>query len=64
MPAAVRKTIITCAVTGAVHSPTMSEHLPITPQEIADFTTWLISLIVASSKLRFSSRQSTEFLEV
>ena len=36
MPAAVRKTIITCAVTGAVHTPTMSEYLPITPQEIAE----------------------------
>ena len=31
-----RKVIITCAVTGAIHTPTMSEHLPITPQEIAD----------------------------
>jgi len=31
-----RKVIITCAVTGAIHTPTMSEYLPITPQEIAD----------------------------
>lgn len=31
-----RKTIITCAVTGAVHTPSMSEYLPITPAEIAD----------------------------
>ncbi|GAB5376498.1 MAG: 3-keto-5-aminohexanoate cleavage protein [Acuticoccus sp.] len=29
------KVIITCAVTGAVHTPTMSEALPITPEEIA-----------------------------
>jgi len=29
------KVIITCAVTGAIHTPTMSEHLPITPDEIA-----------------------------
>ena len=28
--------IITCAVTGAIHSPTMSEYLPITPNEIAE----------------------------
>ena len=28
------KAIITCAVTGAVHTPTMSAALPITPQEI------------------------------
>jgi uncharacterized protein (DUF849 family) len=27
--------IITCAVTGSVHSPSFSEHLPITPAEIA-----------------------------
>jgi len=31
-----KKVIITCAVTGAIHTPTMSPHLPITPQEIAD----------------------------
>jgi uncharacterized protein (DUF849 family) len=30
-----RKVIITCAVTGAIHTPTMSPHLPITPDEIA-----------------------------
>ena len=27
--------IITCAVTGGIHTPTMSPHLPITPDEIA-----------------------------
>lgn len=31
-----RKVIITCAVTGAIHTPSMSPHLPITPSEIAD----------------------------
>jgi uncharacterized protein (DUF849 family) len=30
------KVIITCAVTGSIHTPTMSPHLPITSQEIAD----------------------------
>jgi uncharacterized protein (DUF849 family) len=29
------KVIISCAVTGAIHVPTMSPHLPITPDEIA-----------------------------
>ena len=29
------KVIITCAITGSVHTPTMSPHLPITPNEIA-----------------------------
>jgi 3,5-dioxohexanoate:acetyl-CoA acetone transferase len=30
------KVIITCAVTGSIHTPTMSPHLPITSEEIAD----------------------------
>ncbi|MEM1421590.1 MAG: 3-keto-5-aminohexanoate cleavage protein [Pseudomonadota bacterium] len=30
-----RKAIITCAVTGAIHTPSMSPHLPATPDEIA-----------------------------
>src|SRR5438309_1454940 len=30
------KVVITCAVTGSIHTPTMSPHLPITAQEIAD----------------------------
>ena len=30
------KVIITCAVTGSIHTPTMSPHFPITPDEIAD----------------------------
>jgi uncharacterized protein (DUF849 family) len=30
------KVIITCAVTGSIHTPTMSEYLPITPNEIAE----------------------------
>lgn len=31
-----RKVIITCAVTGSVHTPSMSEHLPLTPEQIRD----------------------------
>ena len=31
-----KKVIITCAVTGAIHTPSMSPHLPITAEEIAD----------------------------
>ena len=31
-----RKIIITCAVTGSVHTPSMSPHLPVTPDQIAD----------------------------
>jgi len=31
-----RKVIINCAVTGAIHVPSQSDYLPITPQQIAD----------------------------
>ena len=31
-----RKVIVTCAVTGSIHTPSMSPHLPVTPKEIAD----------------------------
>jgi len=30
-----KSVIITCAVTGGIHTPTMSPHLPVTPQQIA-----------------------------
>lgn len=30
------KRIVTCAITGGIHSPTMSRYLPITPDQIAD----------------------------
>ena len=30
-----RKVVVTCAVTGSVHTPSMSPHLPITPDQIA-----------------------------
>jgi uncharacterized protein (DUF849 family) len=33
---AMTKVIITCAVTGAIHTPSMSDYLPITPKEIAE----------------------------
>ena len=31
-----QKVIVTCAVTGSIHTPSMSPHLPVTPQEIAE----------------------------
>ena len=36
MAAQRRKIIITCAITGSIHTPSMSPHLPITSQEITD----------------------------
>jgi len=35
MAAKGRKAIITCAVTGSIHTPSMSPHLPVTPDEVA-----------------------------
>ena len=31
-----QKVIITCAVTGSIHTPSMSPYLPVTADEIAD----------------------------
>lgn len=31
-----KKVIISCAVTGAIHTPSMSPHLPVTPEQIAE----------------------------
>ena len=31
-----RSVIVTCAITGAIHTPTMTPHLPITPAQIAE----------------------------
>ncbi|MSO96146.1 MAG: 3-keto-5-aminohexanoate cleavage protein [Thermoleophilia bacterium] len=36
MAAPQKSVVISCAVTGAIHTPTMSPYLPITPAEIAD----------------------------
>ena len=30
------KVVITCAITGGIHTPTMTPHLPITPDEITN----------------------------
>ena len=35
MAKAPRKVIVTCAVTGGIHTPSMSPHLPVTPDRIA-----------------------------
>src|SRR5271166_2483679 len=31
-----RKVIVTCAITGSIHTPSMSPHLPVTAEEIAE----------------------------
>ena len=36
MPRKMDKVIITCAVTGGIHTPTMSDALPVTPDAIAE----------------------------
>ena len=30
------KVIISCAITGSIHTPSMSPHLPVTPDQIAE----------------------------
>jgi len=35
-PVSSRKVIISCAVTGSIHTPSMSPHLPVTAAEIAE----------------------------
>lgn len=35
-PKSPRSVVITCAVTGSIHTPSMSPHLPVTAQEIAE----------------------------
>lgn len=32
----VKPVILTCAVTGAIHTPSMSPHLPVTPEQIIE----------------------------
>ncbi|QIL74128.1 3-keto-5-aminohexanoate cleavage protein (plasmid) [Diaphorobacter sp. HDW4B] len=36
MAAPQKKVIVTCAITGGIHTPSMSPHLPVTPQQIED----------------------------
>src|SRR5262249_44264903 len=36
MPRETNKVIISCAITGSIHTPTMSDALPITPDQIAE----------------------------
>ena len=40
-----RKVIITCAVTGSIHTPSMTEYLPITPDEIAEGDHGLVAYV-------------------
>ena len=35
MPQLANKVVVTCAVTGSIHTPTMSDALPYTPDQIA-----------------------------
>ena len=48
------KAIITAAITGSIHTPTMSPYLPITPQEIADeaVRSWEAGAAVAHIHIR------------
>jgi uncharacterized protein (DUF849 family) len=52
------KVIITCAATGAIHTPSMSPHLPVTPQDIMDSSggwaqAWQILQLKGAEQARF-----------
>ena len=47
------KIIITCAITGSIHTPTMSDALPVTPDQIA---TQAIDAAKAGACLLYTSR--------
>ena len=44
-----RKAIITCAVTGSIHTPSMSPYLPVTPSEIAEAAIGAADAVLPSS---------------
>ena len=58
------KVIITCAVTGSIHTPTMSEALPITPDQIAAIEDLANHEILANAPVRHfeTSRSHAEEL--
>lgn len=41
------KVIIICAITGSIHTPSMSHHLPVTPNDIVDSV--LAALMIQSA---------------
>ena len=49
-----RKVIITSAVTGAIHTPSMSKYLPVSPQEIAEAAGVSIGTVRSHMKALFS----------
>lgn len=53
-----RKVIITCAVTGAIHTPSMSEYLPVTPDEIV--TSALEAAAAGASILHLHARDPVD----
>ncbi len=51
------KVIISCAVTGSIHTPSMSPHLPVTPDEIADQAVGAVEAGAAIVHLHARSRR-------
>ena len=46
------KVIVSCAVTGSIHVPSQTPHLPITPEQIADAAVGAADAGAAIAKLR------------
>ena len=58
------KVIISCAITGAIHTPTMSPHIPITPDEIAQASIEAAEAGVfpGGNKMTLKNRLEKEFI--
>ena len=56
-----RKVIITCAVTGSIHTPSMSPHLPVTPDEIAEIAG--IKRGTVSSRIHTARKRLREWMK-
>ncbi len=64
MAAAQGKVIITCAVSGSMHIPTMSPHPPITPRRIADESVAAAAIIQRHARDRNGRRPTPDPLEI
>jgi uncharacterized protein (DUF849 family) len=57
-----RKIVISCAVTGSIHTPSMSPHLPVTAQQIAESA--LGAAEAGAAIVHLHARNPVEILEL
>ena len=53
-----QKIIITCAITGAIHTPSMSPYLPVTPQQIAEAAIAAAEAVHLEEKQRLKEKKA------